>query len=51
MGLFDQFPYTNFHELNLDWILKALKENGKIRTEGKAYKVKDGDCLLFRFNV
>ena len=26
MGLFDQFPYTNFHELNLDWILQALKE-------------------------
>ena len=26
MGLFDQFPYTNFHELNLDWILKALKD-------------------------
>lgn len=26
MGLFDQFPYTNFHELNLDWILRALKE-------------------------
>ena len=26
MGLFDQFPYTNFHELNLMWILEALKE-------------------------
>ena len=26
MGLFDNFPYTNFHELNLDWILKALKQ-------------------------
>ena len=26
MGLFDQFPYTNFHELNLTWILAALKE-------------------------
>ena len=26
MGVFDQFPYTNFHELNLDWILQALKE-------------------------
>ena len=26
MGLFDHFPYTNFHELNLDWILNALKE-------------------------
>lgn len=26
MGLFEQFPYTNFHELNLDWILKKIKE-------------------------
>ena len=26
MGLFDNFPYTNFHELNLMWILEALKE-------------------------
>lgn len=26
MGLFDHFPYTNFHELNLMWILQALKE-------------------------
>lgn len=25
MGLFDQFPYTNFHELNLEWILKTLQ--------------------------
>ena len=25
MGLFDNFPYTNFHELNLDWILRVLK--------------------------
>ena len=30
---------------------KALKEAGKIRSEGKDYLVKDGDCLLFRFNV
>lgn len=26
MGLFDHFPYTNFHELNLDWILKQYTE-------------------------
>ena len=26
MGLFDHFPYTNFHELNLTWILNALKQ-------------------------
>lgn len=25
MGLFDNFPYTNFHELNLDWLLQAMK--------------------------
>lgn len=25
MGLFEQFPYTNFHELNLNWILKEVK--------------------------
>lgn len=27
MGLFSHFPYTNFHELNLDWILGKQKEN------------------------
>ena len=29
MGIFDQFPYTNIHELNLTWILEML---GKIDT-------------------
>ena len=27
MGVFEQFPYTNFHDLNLDWILKVVKED------------------------
>ena len=26
MGLFETLPYANFHELNLDWILKAVKQ-------------------------
>ena len=26
MGLFDNFPYTNFHELNLDAIIKILRD-------------------------
>jgi len=26
MGLFEHFPYTNFHELNLDWLLRMMKE-------------------------
>lgn len=29
----------------------AVKEAGKYRSEGKEYVVKDGDVLLFRFNV
>jgi len=28
-----------------------IKEAGKMRLEGKEYKVKDGDCMHFRFNV
>jgi hypothetical protein len=26
MGVFEQFPYSNFHDLNLDWILKTVKD-------------------------
>ena len=26
MPIFDNFPYTNFHELNLDWIIKMLRQ-------------------------
>lgn len=25
MGIFEHFPYTNFHDLNLDWLLRAVK--------------------------
>lgn len=24
MGFFDKYPYTDFHELNLDWLLKKM---------------------------
>ena len=33
MGLFDNFPYTNFHELNLDWILQMLQKIDKTMDE------------------
>ena len=26
MGLFNQFPFTNFHEMNLDWIITTITE-------------------------
>ena len=26
MSIFNEFPYTNFHEMNLDWIIARVKE-------------------------
>jgi hypothetical protein len=31
--------------------MAAAKEKGQVRSEGKDYIVKDGDVILFRFNV
>lgn len=45
MGLFEHFPYTNFHELNLDWIIQTVKDldekvnsiEDRIYNKAKAY--------------
>lgn len=34
--LFEQFPYTNFHEINLDWLLNRVKEMEKEFEDYKA---------------
>jgi ribosome-binding ATPase YchF (GTP1/OBG family) len=31
--------------------MNAAKEKGLVRSEGKEYIVKEGDVMLFRFNV
>ena len=31
--------------------MAKIKEEGKLRIEGKDYVMKDGDIVLFRFNV
>ena len=31
--------------------MKSAKEAGLVRSEGKDYVVKEGDVMLFRFNV
>jgi GTP-binding protein YchF len=41
-------PFDTFRELG-SW--HAAKEAGKHRLEGKEYVMKDGDCVIFRFNV
>ncbi len=40
--------YEEFVELGS---MKAARDKGAIRSEGKAYVVADGDVLLFRFNL
>lgn len=32
MGVFEHFPYTNFHELNLDWVIDFIR-SGKLDIE------------------
>ncbi|MBQ7982367.1 MAG: DUF933 domain-containing protein, partial [Clostridia bacterium] len=42
----------NFDELaNHDFSMTAAKEKGMVRSEGKEYVMRDGDIVLFRFNV
>ncbi|MGL4798166.1 MAG: redox-regulated ATPase YchF [Cellulosilyticaceae bacterium] len=42
---------VNFHDLVASGSYTAAKEKGLVRLEGKEYIVKDGDIILFRFNV
>ncbi len=30
MGFFDRYPYTNWHNVNLDWVLERVKEWGEL---------------------
>ena len=41
----------SYNELNSIGNFIEAKENGKLRSEGKEYIVKDGDIMNFRFNV
>lgn len=42
------YPYDAIHELGSE---AAVKEAGKLRTEGRNYFPKDGDIMFFKFNV
>jgi len=43
----DVYSYDDLDSLGSE---TALRENGKIRSEGKEYEVKDGDVCFFKFN-
>ncbi len=42
---------VSFDDLSSCGSIAAAKEKGLVRSEGKDYVVKDGDVVLFRFNV
>lgn len=42
---------VSFDELMENGSMAACKEKGLVRSEGKEYVMKDGDIVLFRFNV
>jgi len=42
---------VSFADFERTGSVKAAREQGLMRSEGKEYVVKDGDILLFRFNV
>ncbi len=42
------YSYEDFMEYHSE---VELREHGKIRLEGKEYRMKDGDIVFFRFNV
>ena len=42
---------VGFEELIENGSMAACKEKGLVRSEGKEYVMKDGDIVLFRFNV
>lgn len=46
MGLFEQFPYSNFHELNLNWLINEIKQMGNqavLSVNGQT-----GDVVLYK---
>ena len=42
---------VSYADLKEHGSMSAAKEAGRVRSEGKEYIVKDGDVMLFRFNV
>ncbi|MBR2615080.1 MAG: redox-regulated ATPase YchF [Clostridia bacterium] len=42
---------VSFEDLIANGSMAAVREKGLLRSEGKEYEVRDGDVVLFRFNV
>lgn len=50
MGLYEQFPYTNLHELNLDWIVNEIKKLGEAISQAD-FAIKYADPFQWDINT
>lgn len=50
MALFENFPYTNLHELNLDWLIQDMKDLEQKVQDGPVVSVNGltGEVILYR---
>ena len=50
MSLFENFPYTNLHELNLDWLIQYMKDLEQKVQDGPVVSVNGltGEVILYR---
>ena len=46
MGLFEQFPYSNFHSINLDWIIEKVKTT--LETAVMSVNGQTGEVILYQ---
>lgn len=49
MGLFNHFPYTNFHEMNLDWLLTKVKNLSNTVDNLSTKIIGSDDVITFDF--
>ena len=48
MALFENFPYTNLHELNLDWLIKELN---KLKDEEDFWKYDAAQLIIGKYQA
>ena len=52
MSIFTQFPYTNYHELNLDWLIRQMKQlQSQVSTMAVDHRTFDNMAALIADNT
>ena len=46
MGIYESLPYSNFHEMNLDWIIQTVKDLAEHGGGGTTYTLSLEDNVI-----